>query len=94
MSTHRQLLHVSRQTSGSAGAHRAPSTWAVRAWLARAILVLALVLGGLGAVAASPGHHSAGHPHAIAHQPADNPAPSAGADSMSFGYVRSMPWMY
>jgi hypothetical protein len=89
MSTHRQLLHVSMRTSGSAGgAHRAPSTRTARAWATRGILVLALVLGSLGAVAlASPGHHSAGHAHASAHQPAT-------AKSVTSGQINKMPWMY
>lgn len=60
MNSHRSFLHVTMRTSGSAGgAHRIPSTGAVRAWAMRGIVVLALVLGGLGAAAsASPGHGS------------------------------------
>ena len=97
MSTHRRLRHVSRPTSGPVGGtHRARSTWTVRAWPGRWILVLALVLGSLGgaAAAASPGHRSAGHVHAIAPHPAGSPALSAAAGSMSVGYTYKVPWMY
>jgi hypothetical protein len=97
MSTHRRLGHVSRPAGGPVGgAHRAPSTWTVRAWPTRGILAVALALGGLGgaAAAASPGHRSAGHVHAIAHQSAGSPALPADAGSTSVGHIYKLPWMY
>jgi hypothetical protein len=96
MKTHRWLWHVIMRTGGSVGsALREPSTGTVRAWAARGIVVLALVLGGLGAAAsASPGHGSAGHFQASAHQPADSPALSAAADSKGSGHIKRLPWMF
>jgi hypothetical protein len=63
MNSQRSFSHVITRTSRSAGgAHRAPSPGTVRVWAKRGILVVALVLGSLGAVAsASPGHVSTGH---------------------------------
>jgi hypothetical protein len=71
MQTGRWSRHVIKQTSGSVGgAHRELSTGTFRAWVARAILALALALGGLGVAAwASAGHGSSGHVHKSA-QPA------------------------
>jgi uracil DNA glycosylase len=92
MKAHRSLRHVIMRTSGSVGsAPRELSTRTVRAWARRGILVLALVLGCLGAAAS--GHGSAGHVQASAHQPADNLALSADASSISSGHTR-LPWMY
>jgi len=93
MKTHRWLRRVIMRTSGWVGsAPREPATGTVRAWATRGILVLALVSGGLGAAAS--GHGSAGHVQASAHQPADNLALSARADSISFGHTSRLPWMY
>jgi hypothetical protein len=74
MKTHRSSLHAIMRTGGSVGGiHRAPSKRTVRARAARGILVLALMLGGLGAaVLALPGHGSAGQVHVSVHQPADS----------------------
>ena len=92
MSTHRRLGHAGQRTSGTAGgAHRAHSTRTVRAWAARGILALALGLGGLGAAtAASPGHGSAGHAPARAHQQAGTHALPAPTGPITI----RMPWMY
>jgi hypothetical protein len=70
MNSHKSFSHVITRASGSTGgAHRAPSTGAVRAWATRGILVLALALGSLGAAtAASPAHGKTGHVHASARQ--------------------------
>lgn len=93
MKTRKWLRHVIMQISGSVGsAPREPSTGTVRAWARCGLLVLALVLGGLGAAAS--GHDSAGHVQASAHQPADNLALSAGAGSISAGITNRLPWMY
>lgn len=93
MKTHRWLRHVIMRISGSVGsAPREPSTRTVRACARRGILVLALVLGGFGA--AAPGHGSAGHVQASAHQLADNLALSADAGSISSGHTIRLPWMY
>jgi hypothetical protein len=96
MKTHRRLWHVIMRTSGSVGsASREPSTRTVRARATRGILVLALVLGGLGAAASAlPGHVSTGHVQASAHQPADSLALSAAAASISSGQTIRLPWMY
>ena len=85
MKTHRSSWYATMQTGGSVGGvHRAPSKRTVRARATRGILVLALMLGGLGAaVLALPGHGSAGQVHAIVHQPAHRAVFSA--------YYR--PWM-
>jgi hypothetical protein len=95
MKTHRSLWHVTLRTGGSVGSvRREPSRGTVRARATRGILVLALMLGSLGAAAlALPGHGSAGHA-ASAHQPADSLALSAGADSMSSYNTYRRPWMY
>jgi hypothetical protein len=91
MKTHKWLQHVLMQISGSVGsAPREP--WAVRAWARCGLLVLALVLGGLGAAAS--GHDSAGHVQASGRQPADDLALSADAGSMSSGPATRLPWMY
>jgi hypothetical protein len=94
MKTHRRLRQVGRRTSGSVrGAHSKPSTGKVRAWAAGGILILALVLGSLGAfAAASSGHGSVGH--ANAHQPARNLPRSPVGYQIISGHFISMPWMY
>jgi hypothetical protein len=93
MKTHRWLRHVIMRISGSVGsAPRESSTGTVRAWARCGILVLALVLGGLGAAAS--GHGSTGHVQASAHQPADSLALSANVGSISSGLTSRLPWMY
>src|ERR1039457_3231003 len=86
MKTHRSSWHATMQTGGSVGGvHRAPSKRTVRARATRGILVLALMLGSLGAaVLALPGHGSAGQAHAGVHHPAHSVVLS--------GYYR--PWIY
>ena len=90
MKTHRSFRHVIKQISGLAGgAHRAPSTRSARTRATQGLLVLALVLGGLGATAlASFGHGSAGPARASTQQ-----AVSTGTGSASAGSA-SRPWMY
>jgi hypothetical protein len=96
MKTQRWLLHAHMQTSGSVGgAHRKRSTGTVRAWEKRGIVVLALLLGSLGAAAsASPGNGHEGHVQATAHQSADSPAHAADADSTGIIQANRLPWMY
>jgi hypothetical protein len=85
MKTHRSSWHAIMRADGSVGGiHRAPSKRPVRARATRSILVIALMLGSLGAAAlALPGHNSAGQVHAGAHQPAHSAVLSA----------YSRPWM-
>jgi hypothetical protein len=96
MKTHGSLWHIIMRTGGSVGGtHRKPSTGTVRTRAMRGILVLALALGSLGAaVVALPGHGSTGRVPASSHQPADSPAASAGANSMSSYKAVPRPWMY
>jgi hypothetical protein len=70
MKNHRWILHVITPARTAPGRHAAgPLPADPLIWAARGILVLALVMGGLGAEAAAfPGHHEAGH--ANAHHPA------------------------
>jgi hypothetical protein len=86
MKTHRSSWLAIMQTGGSVGGvHRAPSKRTVRARATRGILVLALMLGSLGAaVLALPGHGSAGQAHASVYHPAHSVVLS--------GYYR--PWIY
>ena len=64
MNSHRSFSHVITRTSGSAGgAHRMPSTGAVRTWAMRGIVVLALALGGAGAAASAPHGHGSTTSH-------------------------------
>lgn len=95
MDTHRSLWHAVMQAAGSAsGAHRAVARGTVRARAARRILVLALVLGGLGAAALTlPGHGSAGQAGASAHQRAARPGLSTAASTITSNAV-TRPWMY
>jgi hypothetical protein len=66
-----------------------------RAWAARGILVLALVLGSIGAAAlASPWHAGAGHVHATAHQRATRLGHSTGTYRMNATQTIMLPWMY
>jgi hypothetical protein len=77
MKTHRWILHAAIQ------ARTDPLAWA-----ARGILILALVLGSLGAVAAASSGYGSGD-HASAHQPAGNNRLAA-----SSGHIIDVPWMY
>ena len=64
MNSHRSFSHVITQASGPAGgAHRMPSTGAVRTWAMRGIVVLALALGGAGAAASAPHGHGSTTSH-------------------------------
>lgn len=93
METHRSLQYVTMRTGEPAGRHRREPWWAFRSRVTRGILVLALVLGSLGATApAWLGHGGAGHVHASAHQPARGHHRSAGAGWASPCICR--PWMY
>jgi hypothetical protein len=70
MKSHGSFSHVIMRANGSVGsAPHAPATGTVRTWVKRGILVLALVLGSVGAAASvSQGHVSTGHVQATAHQ--------------------------
>jgi hypothetical protein len=68
MKAQRSLWRVILRTGGSAGgAHREPPAGRVRARATLGILVLALMLGSIGAAAlALTAHGSAGHAHVSA----------------------------
>lgn len=93
MKTHRWILHVAIQArtvpvDGLPGALRTgPLVWAVRG-----ILLLAVVLGSLGADAAASSGYGSGD-RASAHQPAGNMRLAASAYPISSGY-KDAPWMY
>ncbi len=94
MKTDRWILHVVIQArtvpvDGLPGALRTDPL----VWTARGILILALVLGSLGAgAAASSGYGSTDH--ATAHQPAGSISLAASAYPISFGDTKNAPWMY
>lgn len=96
MQAHRSLWHVIMRTAGSVrSARRECSMGMARSRATRGILVLALVLGGLGAAALAQWHGVAGHVGASAHPPADSLALPAGADVMGSSVIgRGLPWMY
>jgi hypothetical protein len=96
MKTQRWLLHAIIRTSGSAGgAHRKRSTGTVRAWEKRGIVVLALLLGSVGATAsASSADSHEGHIQTSAHQSADSPALATDTDSTGIIHANKLPWMY
>ncbi len=96
MKTHRSLWHVIMRAGGPVGSARhEPPRGTVRARATRGILVLALMLGSLGAAGlALPGHGSAGQAHAGVHQPAGGLILSAGAYSTSSYSAYYRPWMY
>jgi hypothetical protein len=98
MKTHGWLGHVVMRTSGSVGSvPRETSTEMVRARVTRTILLLALVVGSLGAASASSGHGGAGLTHAGARQTVGSHAVLVGTDSMSSSPTKAyinMPWMY
>ena len=94
MKTHRWLRHIVIRTSGSdRGAHAKPATGTVHAWAARGILILALVLGSVGAVVATSSSHGSDG-HANARPPAGNVNRPAGTYPLNSGHFVSMPWMY
>jgi hypothetical protein len=94
MNTHRRVLHVviparTVPVEGLTGAWQADPL--VRA--ARGILVLAVILGSLGADAtASSGYGIAGH--ASGHQQAGNIRLTASAYPISSRQIPDTPWMY
>jgi hypothetical protein len=97
MKTYRSLWHVIMRTVGSVrSARRDSSMGTARSRGTRGILVLALVLGGLGAaVLASQARSGAGPVHASAHQPADSRALPAGTGIISSAVIgRRLPWMW
>jgi hypothetical protein len=80
MNAHRWLTHVVMRTMGSVrGASGRHSARPTRARVARGVLMVALVLGSLGAVVAVSAGHSAGH---------------AGAPRVSSLHKIPHPWMY
>lgn len=72
MKTYRSLRHMIIRAEGvhARPRHESPEGTA-RTRTTRKILVPALVLAGLGAAAASPGHGAAGHDQASTHHPTD-----------------------
>jgi hypothetical protein len=95
MKAHRWLRHVVILTSGSVRSARGkPSTEMARVWAAHGMLIVALVPGSLGVVAAASLSH--GHVgHASAHQAASGLPIAAAAYPISPGYViNNRPWMY
>lgn len=96
MKTYRSLWHVIMRTVGSvSSARRESSMGTARSRATRGILVLALLLGGLGAATlAMQAHGGAGH-HASADKPADSHALPAGSDLMRSSVIgRGLPWMW
>ena len=94
MKTHRWILHGAIQArsvplDGSTGAPRTDPLVGA----ARGILILALVLGSLGADALASSGYGNGD-HASAHQSAGNVHPAARAYSISFSNIENRPWMY
>ncbi len=94
MKTHRWILRVVIQArnvpvDGSQGALRTDPL----AWAARGILMLAFVLGILGAGAAASSSYGSGD-HASAHQPASNIHLAASAYPVSSSHISNVPWMY
>jgi hypothetical protein len=97
MKTYRSLWHVIMRTVGSvSSALRESSMGTARSRATRGILVLALLLGGLGAATlAMQAHGGAGHVHASAGKPADSRALPAGSDLMRSSVIaRGLPWMW
>ncbi len=94
MKTHRRILHVvvparTVPVEGLTGALEADPL--VRA--ARGILILAVILGSLGADAmVSSGYGSASH--ASAHQQAASVRLAASAHPIGSGHSANSPWMY
>jgi hypothetical protein len=98
MKTQRSLLHVITRADESVrsapGKHAARhSARTPRALATRGIFILALVLGSLGAVAATwSGHGNVGH--ANAHQSTTHHTPATGAYMMSSVRFIPHPWMW
>ena len=95
MKNHTSLRHMKvrgRRTAG--GAHRVPSARIAPTWALRGILVLAVTLGGLGAVAlAWPGHVSAGHGQ-VSSQPRGHSRAHPGGLHLMVTKVKPKPFMY
>lgn len=94
MKNHRRILHVAThaRTTPAEGFPGALQTDPL-AWTARGILILALVLGSLGAEAvALSGHGGVGH--VTAYQPAGNTRLAASPDRVSSSYFIGAAWMY
>lgn len=84
------------RTIGSVrSARREPSMGTARSRAARGILVLALVVGGLGAAALAQGHGGGGHIRASGYQSADSLVFPAGADVIGSAVIgRGLPWIF
>jgi hypothetical protein len=85
METRRCILHVAIQarTIPADGLPGAPRTYPLP-WPVRGTLILALVLGGLGAGAAAPSYYGGGH--ASAHQPTGNVRLAAAYERLAWMY--------
>ena len=92
---HRSLRHARTQNGRPAGgAHRSPPARFVPARAIRGILVLALTLGGLGAVVLTwPRQVSAGQTQVTSQQHAHGPA-HPGAPRLMVVKVKPKPFMY
>jgi hypothetical protein len=94
MKTHRWILHVTIPArtvtaDGSSGALRTrPLIWAAT----RGILILAIVLGGLGAEAAASSGHSGDH--AGPHRQVGEIRYATSSYAVGSGYIKNGPWMY
>jgi hypothetical protein len=95
MTNHSSLRHIKTQGGRTAaGAHRVPSAGIAHTWAVRGILVLAVTLGGLGAVAlAWPGHVNAGHAQVSSQQRGHSPARPGGLHLM-VSKAKPKPFMY
>jgi hypothetical protein len=94
MKTHKWILPVVMQARiGPAGSPTGVTRTDPPGRAARGILILALVLGGLGAEGAIASGHGTGD-HASAHYAAGNNRPGASAYLTSSGHARFNAWMY
>ena len=94
MKTHQWILPVLMQARiGPAGSPAEVTRTDPPGRAARGILILALVLGGLGAEGAVTSGHGTGD-HARAHYAAGNNRPEAGAYLTSSGHAKFNAWMY
>jgi hypothetical protein len=94
MKTHKWIPHVVMQArtvpvEGLTGALRTDPLGRA----ARGIVILALVLGGLGADAAATSGYGSGD-HASAHQPTGNIRLGANSYLISRDHITGRPWMY
>jgi hypothetical protein len=93
VSTHRWIPHAFMQARTSP-LRESPQRQRVEPLTraAHGILILACVLGALGADAAASGHGSADH--ARGQEPAGGVHLTASVDKVSSGLITPLPWMY